>query len=191
MAVAGAATNVMGQIQAKKTGEMVEEARRIEQENMITETRRRATSDYLNQTRMEQDQQNQEEAAVAVKSRDVVRETTRSIATGDASAAERGVAGRTVDQIASDFDFMSNEETGRLKENQKLANTHHDEAKRGYATQFSQRVADARPYIKQPQKPIDYFGPVFGAGSQVAAADVSISQANPNANTITNMLSRK
>lgn len=174
MAVAGAATNIMGQMQAKKTGEAVEEVQRIEQENVINENRRRTTDDYLNQIRMERDQQAQEEASVAMKSGDVMRETRRSVATGTASAAERGVAGRTIEAIAADYEFMANTETGRLKANQVQANRQHEEEIRGYGTAYSNRIADVRPYIKQPQKPIDYFGPIFGAGAQVASAGVKM-----------------
>ena len=168
MAVAGAAASIKGQRDAKKSGKSVEEARRIEQENMITETRRRATDDYLVETRLEREQQSQEEAAVAMKGADVMKETRRSVATGTASAAERGVAGRTIDDISRDYDFMANEETGRLKYNQTLANRQHDEVIAGYGKQFSNRVADARPYIKKPIAPVDYFGPIFQAGGQLA-----------------------
>lgn len=168
MAVAGAATSIMGQKSANKSAQSVEEARRIEQENMITETRRRATDDYLNQTRLEMEQQSQEEAATAMKGSDVMRETKRAVATSTASAAERGVAGRTISDIAADYDFQANEETGRLKANQALSNRQHAEQIRGYGTQFSNRVADARPYMQKPIAPVDYFGPIFGAGTQVA-----------------------
>jgi hypothetical protein len=177
MAAAGAATSIMGQQQAKKQAESVEEARRIEQENVITENRRRATDDYLNTTRMERDQQSQEEAAVALKSGDVMKETKRSVATATASAAERGVAGRTIEDLAADYDFQANEETGRLKENQKLSNQSHSENIRGMGTNYSNRIADVRPYIKAPVKPVDYFGPIFGAGSQALSGHVAVEAA--------------
>ena len=170
MAAASAAMAIKGQSDARKVAKGTEEARRIEQENVITENRRRATDDYLNSTRLEADQQSQEEAAVALKSSDVMRETRRSVATGNASAAERGVAGRTINDIAADFDFMSNEETGRLKQNQALANQQHQESVRGYKTQFSNRVADVKPYVPKSIAPVDYFGPIFQAGSQTLGA---------------------
>lgn len=166
MAAAGAAVSIMGQMQAKNVAEATEEAKRLEQERVVTETRRRATDDYLNQTRMEMDRQTQEEAAVSVKSGDVMKETKRAVATGTASAAERGVAGRTVEQIAADYDFQANEETGRLKQTQALANQQHTENKRGMSTEYANRLADARPYVPKQQAPVDYFGPVFAAGGQ-------------------------
>jgi hypothetical protein len=173
LAAAGAATSIMGQMQAHKAGESVEEARRIEQENMIAENRRRTTNDYLTQTRLERDQQSQEEAAVAMKGADIAKETRRTVATGTASAAERGVSGRTIDDIAADYDFQANEETGRLKQNQADANRQHEEAIKGYGTQYSNRIADVRPYVKQPVKPVDYFGPIFGAASQTLGTGVA------------------
>lgn len=168
MAVAGAATTIMGDKASKKSAKSVEEAKRIEQENMITENRRRATDDYLTQTRLEQDQQSQEESAVALKSNDVMRETIRATSTSTASAAERGVAGRTINDIAADYDFQANEETGRLKYNQSLSNRQHGETIAGYGKQFSNRVADVRPYVERPIAPVDYFGPIFAAGGQIA-----------------------
>ncbi len=163
MAAAGAAASIQGQRQAQKMAKGTEEARRLEQENVITENRRRSTDDYLNQTRLTMEQQAQEEASVAVKSGDVMRETRRSVATGTASAAERGVAGRTIEQIASDYDFQANEETGRLKQNQALANQQHQESLRGLKTQFNNRITDVKPYIPKQQAPVDYAGPLLGA----------------------------
>ena len=167
MAAAGAATQIMGQVQGNKMARSVEEAKRLEQENVINETRRRATDDYLNQTRLEQEQQSQEEEALSQKTMDVNRQTQRTTATGTASAAERNVAGRTIEAITSDYEFQANEETGRLKQSQALANLQHTENIRGYKTQYTNRVTDARPYVPRPIAPVDYFGPIFGAGTQV------------------------
>lgn len=166
MAVAGAATNIYGQFQARDAHNATEEYRRLEQENVIEENRRRATHDYLTQVRMEQTQQQQETESVAQKSYDVGQQARLSVATGMASAAERGVAGRTVDMIAQDFDFMANEESGRLRENQKIANLQHGENVRSFGTEWSNRIAAVKPYVKQPAKPIDFFGPIFQAGAQ-------------------------
>ncbi len=173
MAFAGAGMNIYGQFQARDQHNKVEEFRRLEQENVIEENRRRATHDYLTQTRIEQTQQQQEVESVAQKSVDIQQQASRSIATGMASAAERGVAGRTVDQIAQDFDFMANEETGRLRENQKLANMQHGENIRSYGTEYSNRIAAVKPYIKTPAKQIDWFGPIFQAGAQTLSTGVA------------------
>ena len=177
-AVGGAAMGVIGSQAANKNAKQVEEARRIEAENQIMETRRRATGDYLDQTRLEREQQWQEESAVALKGSDVAKETRRSVATGTASAAERGVAGRTIDAISSDYAFMENEEVGRLKANQARANRQHDEAIRGYATQSGYRIADARPYVKRAVSPVDYFSPVFQAVGQLGQLKMGLDAAN-------------
>lgn len=189
MSAAQAGAGIYGQFQANKQHNAVEEMRRQQQEIAIEENRRRATSDYLNSTRLEQTQQHQEEQSVVVKSMDVAREAERSIATAEASAAERGVAGRTVDQIAADFEFMANEETGRLKQNQKIANQQHAENIRSLGNEYSNRVASVKPYIKQPAKPIDFFGPIFQAGAQTLATDVTLSKASRSAKTFTNWVS--
>ncbi|MBX3301584.1 MAG: hypothetical protein KF693_05150 [Nitrospira sp.] len=191
MAGASAAMSIKGQMDAASQFNATEEHRRLEQENVIEENRRRSTHDYLTHVRQEQMQQQQEFEMVAQKSVDIQRQADRSIATGMASAAERGVAGRTVDQIAADFDFMANEETGRLKENQKLANQQHSENIRSFGTTYSNRIADVKPYIKTPAKQVDFFGPIFQAGAQTLQTDLAVTNANPSANTFTNWLSKK
>jgi hypothetical protein len=173
MAAGSAAMSIAGQFQAAGAHNSSEEARRIANQNAMDENRRRATHDYLTQTRLEREQQAQEVASVAQKSFDVRREATRSVGTALASAAERGVAGRTVDMIAADFDFMADEETGRLRANQKLANRQHDENIRASGTEWQNRVTSIQPYQKTPAKPIDFFGPVFQAGAQTLQTGVS------------------
>ncbi|HWV46785.1 MAG TPA: hypothetical protein VN039_12345 [Nitrospira sp.] len=189
LSAAQAGASIYGQTQAQKQFNATESMRQQQQEVLIEENRRRATYDFLNSVRLEQTQQSQEEAAVAQKSMDVERQATASIATGEASAAERGVAGRSVDQIAQDFDFMANEESGRLQLNQKISNQQHAENIRSFGNDWSNRVASVKPYIPTPAKPIDYFGPVFQAGAQVLSTDMAYSRANPTAPTMTNWLS--
>lgn len=166
MGAASAGMSIAGQVQARGTHNSVEEHRRQTQEEAIEENRRRATHDYITNVRLEQQQQYQEQEAVRQKAMDIERQGDSSIATGMASAAERGVAGRTVNQIAADFEWMSNEETGRLKHNQHLSNLQHNENIRAFGTEYSNRVSSMKPYIKTPAKQIDFFGPVFQAGAQ-------------------------
>lgn len=177
MGVASAGMNIAGQFQAQGQHNATEEYRRIEQENVIEENRRRATHDYLTNVRLEQTQQQQEEEAVAQKGFDIEQQAKRSVATGMASAAERGVAGRTVDQIAADFDFMANEETGRLKYNQKLAEQQHFENVGIFGTEYKNRIAAVKPYVKTPAKQIDFFGPIFQAGVQTLNTGASVASA--------------
>lgn len=176
MGAAQAGMSIYSQFQARDVHNKTEEYRRLEQENIIEENRRRATHDYITSVRMEQTQQQQETESVAQKSYDVQQQATRSIATGMASAAERGVAGRTVDQIATDFDYMANEESGRLRENQQIANLQHGENIRSFGTEWSNRIAAVKPYVKQPAKPIDFFGPIFQAGAQTLNTGVNVAK---------------
>lgn len=177
MGVAQAGMNIYGQFQARDQHNSIEEYRRLEQENVIEENRRRATHDYITNVRLEQQQEDQEKAALAQKVVDIQMQADRSIATGMASAAERGVAGRTVDQIAADFDFMANEETGRLKENQKLADLQHGENIQSLGTEYSNRITAVKPYVKRPANQIDFFGPIFQAGAQTLNTGVGVAKA--------------
>lgn len=166
MAAGQAGMDIYGQFQAQKTHNVNEEAKRMQQETVIEENRRRATKDYLTSVRLEQQQQTQEQDAVVQKSFDVKQQSNIAAATGIASAAERGVAGRTVDQIAQDFDTMANEETGRLKANQQVSNQQHGENISSFGNEYYNRVSAVKPYIKQSAAPIDFFGPIFKAGAQ-------------------------
>lgn len=166
MSAGQAGMDIYGQFVQRDTHKAQEEARRIETENAIEENRRRATHDYLTATRLERTQEAQEHASLAQKKMDVFRQTDATIATSIASAAERNVAGRTVDMIASDFEFMADEETGRLKQNQKLADRQHTENIRAQGTEWQNRVTSIKPYIKTPAPQIDFFGPVFKAVGQ-------------------------
>jgi len=166
MAIAGAASSIMAQQQAASAGDATEEARRIEQDNVIEENRRRASEDYLNTVRLTQTRQEEEHSAVVQKVSDVRQQQAHSVATAGASAAERGVTGRTVDQIMSDYAFMASEEAGRLHENQSRADRQHGETIRAAQTEFNVRSTSIRPYVKQMQKPVDYFSPIFQAAGQ-------------------------
>ncbi len=172
-----AGMDIYGQFQARDTHKAVEESRRQQQEINIEENRRRATHDYIESARLEQTQQAQEEESVAMQSFDIAQGSRRSTATGMASAAERGIAGRTVEQIAADFDFMANEEAGRLKQNQQISNQQHRENIRAMGTEHSNRIASVKPYIPTPAAPIDFFGPIFKAGAQTLGGSTNIAQA--------------
>lgn len=166
MAAAGAATSIAGQSAQKKAGEQMQERQRMAVEDQIAETRRRATSDYLRQMTSERIQQQQEEASVAVKGNDLTRQATKIKGTALASAAERGVMGRTVDQVVSDYDTQADLEIGRIKQNQAAVNLQHDQNRAIMKDQFNQRVSSVKPYVKTPQAPVNYFGPIFGAAAQ-------------------------
>lgn len=174
MAAAGAATSIMGQQQQKKAAEGYENEKTRAVDYQISETRKRATDDYINQVRLEQTQQRQEQEAVVEKSSDLHRQGTAAVATGAASAAERNVAGgRTLDSILADYRFQEEFEIGRLRENQKLKNLQHAERVKQYQTQYYNRSTQVQPYQKKPIQPVDYFGPIFGAVGQTINTGVA------------------
>lgn len=163
MAAGGAASNIVGQNTTRQMNKGFENQKKIAQEDLIIENRRRATHDYLRQVRLEQKQETQEGDSLNEEAKDIDRQ--RAGATGQAitSAAERGVAGNSVEMIINDYEFQQNQEVGRLRENQEMKNAQHAENVEGYKDQFDQRIAAVKPYVPRVQPPVDYFGPIFGA----------------------------
>lgn len=172
MAAVGAGLSIAGQSQQQSTAKEMERRKQAAQADLIQENRRRATKDYLQQVSGEQLQQRQETEAVAEKSFDIARQARQTTATGMASAAERGVTGRTIQQIAADYDTQADWETGRIKENQKFANIQHARKIQGYGDQFDYRQSAVKPYTPQAVAPVDYFGPIFGAAAQTVSTGV-------------------
>jgi hypothetical protein len=162
-AVGGAAMGIIGSQKANKAAKKAEEAKRIEQDRVIAETRKRATQDYLTQVRLEQLQKTQEETAIAEKAVDITRQRDETVGTAVSSAAERGVDGRTVDQIVADYHFQASQETGRLYINQAMKNQQHGENMNQFEDQYGQRFNSQKAYQKKPIAPVDYFSPIFGA----------------------------
>lgn len=173
MAVAGAGSTIIGQNSQRQLAKGYENQKKNAQDELIIENRKRATDDYLRQVRLEQLTQQQEKEALAEKSTDVSRQSTSVQATALASAAERGVAGRSVDQIISDYHMQSDLEIGRMKANQEMKDSQHQENIAGYADQYKNRASSIQPYIPRPQAPVDYFGPIFGAGAQIVGAGMA------------------
>jgi len=105
---------------------------------------------------------------------DVSRQADAATGTAIASAAERGVAGRSVDQVVSDYQYQENLEIGRLRQNQDMRNVQHSENIAGYQDEFTQRVSAVKPYMPRPQAPVDYFGPIFGIGKDAASTGMAM-----------------
>lgn len=160
-AVAGAAMGIIGSRAANKNAKATEENRRIAQEQAMAENRRRATTDYLNQIRLENVQMSQEHAALAEKTSDLSRQTEHTVGAANVSAAERGVGGRSLDQIISDYHSQNDLEVTRLNTNQGGRDTQHAEVSRGADQTYWNRVTGMQPYAKQPVAPVDYFSPIF------------------------------
>jgi hypothetical protein len=162
-AVGGAAMGIIGSRNANKAAKQAEEAKRIEQDRVIAETRKRATQDYLTQVRLDQLQRTQEETAISEKAGDIVRQRDLTVSTAVSSAAERGVDGRSLDQILESYHFEASQETGRLYINQAMKNQQHGENQNQYLDQYGQRFNSQKAYQKKPIAPVDYFSPIFGA----------------------------
>jgi hypothetical protein len=174
MAAASATAAIVGQQQQKKAAKSYEDQQSRASDYRISETRKRATDDYLNQVRLEQTQQRQEQEAVVEKSADLARQGATTVATGEASAAERGLGGgRTVEAILADYRFQEELEIGRMDANQKLKDQQHSENLRSYETRYYNAATSVQPYQKKPIGPVDYFTPVFGAIGQTMSTGVN------------------
>jgi hypothetical protein len=173
MAAAGAATSIMGQQQQRQANKGMENQKKLAQDDLIIENRRRATHDYLREVRLEQRQQSEETADLAVEAQGISRGAASARSTTIASAAERGVAGSNLDILLADFDFQQAEETGRLRINQARANQQHGENIEASRDQFSNRVSAVKPYVPRVQPPVDYLGPVFSAVGQTMQTGVA------------------
>jgi hypothetical protein len=170
MAAGGAAMNIIGQNTTRQMNKGYENQKKNAQDDLIIENRRRATHDYLRQVRLEQLQQTQETQSLSEQGQDVSKQASGATGQARSDAAERGVAGNSVEMIVNDYEFQQNQEVGRLRQNQEMKNAQHTENTAGYKDQFDQRIASVKPYIPRVQPPVDYFGPVFGAiGSTMSA----------------------
>ena len=143
------------------------------QDDLIIENRKRATHDYLRDVRLEELQSQQENQSLVEKTGDIAKSTVEAQGTAVASSAERGVSGHSLDSILADFDFQQNQEVGRLRINQQMADQQHVENAGADADQFSARVTAVKPYIPRTQPPVDYFTPIFGlAGGMMKAGNI-------------------
>lgn len=158
----GGISSIIGQNTSRQLSKGAEGRLRLAVEDQIIQNRRRATDDYLRQVSGEQLRQRQEEEASVEKSHDISQGAKQASSTSIASAAERGVSGRTVEQIVSDYQLQEDKEIGRIRTNQQFANQQHRENLAGYRSQFDQRVSSIQPYVPAVQAPVDYFSPIFG-----------------------------
>ena len=152
---AGAASSIVSANNARQTAKGTENAKKNAQDDLILENQRRATHDYLREVRLENLQATQETEALTEKANDAAHVTSDAKSTAIASAAERGVAGNSLDQIINDFNFQQNQEVGRLRVNQSMKDQQHRENIAGYGDQFSARASAEQPYIPRAQPPVD------------------------------------
>lgn len=182
--LAGAGMSIAGQNTARQMAKGQEEQKRLAQEQAILENRSRATKDYLRQVRLENTQARQETIAMREEGQDVRNQALAASGTAVASAAERGVAGRSLDMILSDYEFQQNKEIGRMRMNQTMKDQQHTENIGGFQDQFEYRVTAMKPYVPRPQAPVDYFGPIFGAVSQIGGATMGSGLLKPGASNL-------
>ena len=157
----GAGASIYGQTQQNEAAQQVENQRAEAVDEQITETRKRATSDYLNKVQDEMLQEAQEKQALAEKERDLDRNERSAGATATVAAAESGVAGQSLAAIQQDYRYQIEQAKGRLGLNQEKANYQHARAVQAYRTEYDNRANSITPYQKNPVKPVDYFGPIF------------------------------
>lgn len=170
MMAAGAASSIVAQNNARQVAKGNENAMKNAQDDVIIENRKRATHDYLREVRLERLASTQETEALTEKSNDIAHSVADAKGTAVASAAERGVAGRSLDTILSDFDFQQNQEIGRLRVNQEMKDQQHQENIGGYYDQYTARVTEVKPYVPRTQAPVDYFTPIFGMAGGMAGS---------------------
>ncbi|MEK6803929.1 MAG: hypothetical protein AABZ34_14865 [Nitrospirota bacterium] len=161
IAAMGAGASIYGQTQQNEAAQQVENQRAEAVDEQITETRKRATSDYLNKVQDEMLQEAQEKQALAEKERDLDRNERSAGATATVAAAESGVAGQSLAAIQQDYRYQIEQAKGRLGLNQEKANYQHARAVQAYRTEYDNRANSITPYQKNPVKPVDYFGPIF------------------------------
>lgn len=166
IAAAGAGTSIMGQRAQNSAAKQVEDQKATAVDEQIQENRRRATADYLAAVMDEQLQQAQEMQALAEHELDMSRDVRDAKSKATVAAAESGVAGQSLELIKLDYDYQMSQAAGRLGINQDNANYQHTRNIQAYGVQYQNRAASVQPYTKQMVRPVDYFGPIFGAFGQ-------------------------
>lgn len=166
IAAAGAGASIAGQSQANSAAKQVEQQKEKAVDEQIRENRRRATSDYLAKVQDEMLIEYQEKQALAEREIDMNRTARAAGASANVAAAESGVAGQSLAAIHADYQFQLEQAKGRLGINQEQANYQHTRNIQAYGKEYENRATAVQPYQKQPVKPVDYFGPIFGAFGQ-------------------------
>jgi hypothetical protein len=147
----GAAFNIIGQNTTRQLNKHFEDEKKNSQDDLIIENRKRATHGYLRTVRLEQLQQTQETESAAEQSNDIAKPTDATKGQAPASAAKRGVSGRSLDMILSDYEFQQNQEVGRLRQNQDMKNQPYTEEIGGMKDNFDYRVASVKPWFHNPE----------------------------------------
>jgi hypothetical protein len=162
VAAGGAASSIAGQSAQNSAAKQVESQKAEAVNDQITENRRRATADYIAKVQDEQLQQAQEMQALEEKELDLAKRERHATAQTIVAASESGVAGQSLAAIQNDYRLQMDQAAARLGINQEQANYAHTRNIQAYGTEYQNRATAVMPYQKQPVKPVDYFGPIFG-----------------------------
>lgn len=173
VAVAGAGASIYGQTQQHEAAQQVEDQKAEAVNEQITETRKRATADYLATVQDEQLAQAQEHQALVEKKVDLAKAERSGRATATVAAAESGVAGQTLLDIQNDYRLQMDQTAARLGVNQDNQDYQHKRNIDAAGTVYTNRADSIKPYQKNPVKPVDYFGPIFSAAGQGLNAGVA------------------
>lgn len=163
ISAAGAGASIAGQTQQNSAARAVERQKSEAVNDQITENRRRATADFIAKVQDEQLQQAQEEQALEEKELDLSNRERHAVAQTNVAASESGVVGQSLAAIQNDYRLQMDQAAARLGINQDQANYQHKRNIQAYGQEYQNRATAVQPYQQQPVKPVDYFGPIFGA----------------------------
>lgn len=166
VAVAGAGTSIAGQVQQNSAAKQVERQKAEAVDEQITENRRRATADFLAKVQDEQLQQSQEQQALEEHLGDLKKQERDANSKAIVAAGESGVVGQSLSAIRADYRLQMEQAAARLGINQEQADWQHTRNIQAYGVEYNNRATSIQPYQQQPVKPVDYFGPIFGAVGQ-------------------------
>lgn len=165
-AAGGAASSVAGQSAQNSAAKAVERQKAEAIDEQIQENRRRATADYLAKVQDEQLRQAQEMQALAEETNDLSKKERDANSKAVLAAGESGVVGQSLAAIQNDYRLQMDQTAARLGINQEQANFQHKRNIDAYGQEYRNRATAVQPYQQQSVRPVDWFGPVFGAFGQ-------------------------
>ncbi len=180
VAAAGAVSNIIGQNTSRQLAKGVENQKRLAVEEQIAANQKRATSDYVQSVSDENLKMTQEHQSNAEKFNDNATKQRAGDADANVAAAEGNVAGHNLDAVHSDYQMQTDKANGRISTGQQWADYQHTRNDQGYAKTYENRATSIQPYQQHIQAPVDYFGPIFGAAGNVAAASTNKSSSGTN-----------
>lgn len=179
IAVAGAAASISAQQQAQSAAKKQQMNLSQAHENANIENRRRVTQDYFEDVRLQRKAQGQERTATRENIGQIAEQSSITKATAGAHAAERNVAGATLEQINDDYTAQEERAIGRQRLQQKWRDEQRDETLKNSGRMYTNSIADIKPFMPTPIAPVDYVGPILqGAqGAMGAYSSFRTSQA--------------